>query len=65
MKNKSESYLRVTKSPNDNIQNEVALSSKKEKPLSHEELIAQISTKGTVFEREMCVIENLRRMGIK
>jgi len=36
----------------------------KEQPLSHEELMAQISTKGTVFEREQCVVENLRRMGL-
>ena len=51
----SKSHLRVTKSPNDGIE--------KEKPLSQEELIAQINTKGTVYEREQCVVENLRKKG--
>jgi hypothetical protein len=64
MDNKSQSCLRVTKSPNDNLPEEEKSSGQKERPLSHEELMAQISTKGTVFEREMCVVENLRRMGL-
>lgn len=63
MDNKSASHLRVTKSPNDDIQDEQS-SGKKEKPLSHQELMAQIATKGTVYERERCVVENLRRMGL-
>jgi hypothetical protein len=63
---KSQQHLRVTKSPRDNeeVVNDNG-GGKKERPLSHQELMAQIATKGTVFEREMCVVENLRRMGLK
>jgi hypothetical protein len=64
MDNKSASCLRVTKSPNDNLPEEEKSSGKKEKPLSHQELMAQIATKGTIYERELCVVENLRRMGL-
>ena len=35
-----------------------------EKPLSLEEMLALIDTKGTVQERENVVIENLRRQGL-
>lgn len=35
-----------------------------EKPLSLEEMLALIKTKGTVPERENVVIENLRRQGL-
>lgn len=34
------------------------------KPLSHEELMAKLSTLGTVHEREQAVVENLRRKGL-
>lgn len=33
------------------------------KPLSHDELMAKLSTLGTVQEREQAVVENLRRKG--
>ena len=36
----------------------------KETPLSHEELLALVRSKGTVMEREQAVIENLRRQGL-
>lgn len=62
---KSKQHLRVTKSPRDNDNGgSNNASGEKEKPLSHEELLAQIRTKGTVYERELCVVENLRRMGL-
>jgi len=35
-----------------------------QKPLSHEELMAKLSTLGTVQEREQAVIDNLRRKGL-
>ncbi len=35
-----------------------------QKPLSHNELMAKLSTLGTVQEREQAVIENLRRKGL-
>ncbi len=34
------------------------------KPLSFDELIAEIGTKGTIMEREQVVVENLRRKGL-
>lgn len=63
MDNQSKSFLRVTKSPNDGVENSATDATGKEKPLSHAELMAQIATKGTVYERELCVVENLKKMG--
>ena len=57
---KSKSHLRVTKTINTEKEKEIA----KEEPLTQEELLAQISTKGTVASREQCVIDNLRRKGL-
>ena len=57
---------------NNNEQNHLKIVHKSEdeksvnykKPLSHEELMAKLSTLGTVQEREQAVVENLRRKGL-
>lgn len=63
MENPSEKYIKVVKSEEVKLQVDEPTINNKELPLSHEELMSQISTKGTIFEREQCVVENLKRMG--
>ena len=53
-------HLKIVKSSNDDSDK----NKPKERPLSFDELMAQISTKGTVQEREQCVVDNLRRKGL-
>lgn len=48
--------MTVVKSPEE--------ATKTEAPLSHDELMAVLRTKGTVQSREDAVIENLRRKGL-
>jgi len=56
-KNKENNHLKIVHNTNDDKKSDG------KKPLSHEELLAEIGTKGTVMEREQVVIENLKRKG--
>lgn len=60
MKKPYNPQMTVVKSPETPKEGEA----KTEAPLSHEELMAALRTKGTVMEREQAVIENLRRQGL-
>ncbi len=61
MKTPYNPQMTVVKSPEEAPKTE---ETKAEAPLSHEELLALVRTKGTVMEREQAVIENLRRQGL-
>lgn len=54
--NKSENHLKI-------VHKSESVKSDDKKPLSHKELMAKLSTLGTVQEREQAVIENLKRKG--
>jgi hypothetical protein len=56
-KNKENNHLKIVHNANDDKKSDG------KKPLSHEELLAEIGTKGTVMEREQVVVENLKRKG--
>ena len=53
-------HLKIVKSSNDDSDKNKS----KERPLNFDELMAEIETKGTVQEREQCVVDNLRRKGL-
>ena len=59
-KDKENNHLKIVHNSND----DESTKSDGKKPLSHSELLAEISTKGTIMEREQVVIENLKRQGL-